>query len=391
MKHPTSEPTISVGLVESGKASITPIGEWKKESHPGYTLYTPLSEKSLMEISGIVFGKDFHWQSLRKRLYRGRIQVYDSPAPDGFRIINKLPLEQYIESVVVSEMHPDAPLEFIKAHAIISRTWALRKMMIKAPISEGRKCSQTRIITWAENDSHTHFDVCSDDHCQRYQGFNESNPEIERILVDCRGVVLMDSITDLPADTRFSKCCGGETEIFSSCWANSDFHYLTHISDPYCNPERLPENVKDTLLDSILKPYDRDTEYFRWTDYASKERISANLLKYHNFSVGKIKDIIPLKYGLSGRITLLKIIGDSGEIEVGKELAIRRILSSSHLLSSSFEIIEKTSDGFKLRGKGWGHGVGLCQIGAAVMAHEGKTACEILKFYFPGTKLVKIY
>lgn len=389
MTNLQTEPTIEVGIITEKDFSLNPIGDWETIQSSKFTVYLPLSGASRMEVSGVIFGKGFHWERTEKVLYEGRINLFKMPDEPNIWLTNKLPLESYVRSVVGSEMHPDAPKEFLKAEAIMSRTWALRKTLCCTNPSEGKIKSADKIITWQEIDDHGGFDVCSDDHCQRYQGLNAINPRSLEIVDETRGIVLMDTCTNTPADTRFSKCCGGKTELFSTCWSNSDFRYLTSIPDPYCNPERLT-GEKD-YLSVILKDYDKGTDYYEWREVIPASLIQRNLKSLHNVEIGDIIELKPLKRGPSRRIYQLLVKGSQGEIIIGKELAIRRLLSESHLFSSAFEVVSVDSDGFHLEGKGWGHGVGLCQIGAAVMAKEGDTAEEILSFYFPGTQLKKIY
>ena len=343
-----------------------------------------------MHVQGVIFGKNFHWESTRSGTYPGKFICLSNPAEDGVQIINELFLEKYIESVVASEMNPNAPTEFIRAHAIISRTWSLRKLIGFRPSNKGRINGKEEISTWQESDAHSYFNVCSDDHCQRYQGICSNEKFISTVLEPVKGMVLLDS-EKMPADTRFSKCCGGETEIFSTCWAREDYPYLTHLSDPYCNPEILETSKREEFIKTILKDYDYKTEYYKWKVKVPRSLISQNLFTLYSVNIGDIKDLIPLKRGPSGRIYKMLIKGSEGEIIVGKELTIRRLLSSSHLLSSAFNIVENNGEYFVLEGRGWGHGVGLCQIGAATMAYKGFSAEEILSFYFSNTILKKIY
>lgn len=387
----STQPHISVGIVTTPDACLNPLGHWKVESQQGLRLYTPLDEESIMEIDGVVFGKNFHWQSRQKGRYRGSFVRLDNPTDDGFRIINRLTVEDYVTSVVASEMHPEAPEEFVKAHAIMSRTWALRKLLCNDDVAEGRYISDSEIITWEESDSHKDFTVCSDDHCQRYQGISAHEDRVRAILEPVRGLILTAPDSDTPADARFSKCCGGKSELFASCWADRTFGYLTPVDDPYCNPARLNHEARERLHTTILKEYDSSTPYFSWQTTVSRRLIKDNLKRLHGIDKGDILNIKPLERGPSGRITRLLIEGSRGEIIVGKELAIRRLLSDTHLFSSLFEVIGSDSEDFTLSGRGWGHGVGLCQIGAAVMASEGKKAEEILSFYFPGIRIRKFY
>lgn len=360
-----TEPCISVGILTDGNPTVTQTGD-----------YT--------QVEGVVIGKQFHWEQRLSLKYAGKIEQTDHG------LINRLPIEDYIKSVVSSEMNPKAPVEFIRAHAIISRSWAMRKLYIKESPSDGIRHSDSEIITWQESDTHIGFDVCSDDHCQRYQGITNINSRVEKAVESTRGILLTDTDSGTIADARFSKCCGGETELFSTCWADKDMPYLTHIHDPYCNPDRLSQEQRITILSDILKDYDVSTDYYRWEESVTPQQIRVNLQNRFDIDKGRVISLKPIEYGKSGRIKLLKVICENGEIIIGKELAIRRLLSPTHLFSSAFEIKSQT-DRFLLHGRGWGHGVGLCQIGAAVMASEEKSAEEILSFYFPNTSLVKFY
>lgn len=384
----SAEPYIKVGIIANDDARLIPLGNWEITQSNEGTFYNPLDSEAYMEVEGVIFGKNFHWESSQTCRYRGRFKFLNEPTHDGFKIINELPIEQYVESVVASEMNPEAPEEFIRAHATISRTWALRKIIGSTPNNRGKIKSEKEISTWQESDLHSDFNVCSDDHCQRYQGISELEETISTILKPTNGQILINCVDDKPADTRFSKCCGGETEVFSTCWANEDYPYLIHRKDPYCNPKSLPT---ERFLSSILKDYDQNIEYFIWETKVARKLIRENLFKLYSINIGDIKEIVSLEKGSSGRIKKLLVKGTEGEIIIGKELSIRRLLSDSHLYSSAFEIVNSDKDYFYLKGKGWGHGVGLCQIGAAVMAAKGHKAKDILSFYFPNTRLEKIY
>lgn len=360
-----TEPLISVGIITGEDYTVT-RGE-------GYT-----------EVGGVVIGRGFHWE--RKAAFRYEGELLET----RHGLVNRLPVERYIASVISSEMNPAAPKEFLRAHAIISRSWAMRKLTVREHPGEGKQSSESEIITWQESDAHVGFDVCSDDHCQRYQGMECIDARVMEAIESTRGTVLYDDAAREVADARFSKCCGGTTELFSTCWADREMPYLKAVKDPYCDPARLPDGVRKRVHASILKEYDDGTDYFDWHAEAPRCLVRANLKERFGRDIGEVTALVPLDRGASGRIRRLRVEGSSGAVVIGKELAIRRLLSPSHLFSSAFSVKE-TPDGFILSGRGWGHGVGLCQIGAAVMASEGKTAEEILSFYFPGTSLKKIY
>ena len=378
------EPTVRVGLSEEGGFGLHPHGSYDINAAEDVVTYTPMEQDAFMEVTGIRIGRGFHWDSKRTMRYGGIIQLMR--IKERTLLLNMLKAEQYLQCVVGSEMHPDAPTEFVKAHAVIARSWLLR--MITSKRKALREMSVNPLITWTEADAHQYFDVCPDDHCQRYQGLDAITPGSKAAVEATRGLILIDEQNDI-ADTRYSKCCGGKTELFSTCWADKDYPYLTSINDPYCHPDRLASALK--AHPSLLKDYDAATdEYYTWEQEVPEALIRHNLKERFNTDIGSITDLKIVKQGPSGRVYELEIVGTTGSVVLGKELSIRRLLSETHLLSSAFTI-KKRSGLFILRGRGWGHGVGLCQIGAAVMAVEGKTCSEILDFYYPHTRLSKVY
>lgn len=385
MNLPPFEPLVRVGLCEDSGFGLHPEGPYDVNASENQIVYTPLSPDSRMKVSGITIGRGFHWESKHTFRYRGSIILSRNCGKS--LLVNALKAEEYLQSVISSEMSPDAPAEYLKAHAIISRSWLLQILSGAKRPETAENYEAGHIITYTQNEAHTGFDVCPDDHCQRYQGIDAINPAALRAVMDTRGNVL--TFRGEIADARFSKCCGGITERFSTCWNNLDYPYLPAKEDPYCDPSALSPQLSAGLR-RCLKNYDADTSYYRWEKTVPKELIRQNLRKQHNLNLGEIISLEPLSRGDSGRIHRLRIIGSKGSVIIGKELTIRRLLSDSHLYSSAFEI-EKTSAGFLLRGRGWGHGVGLCQTGAAVMALRGMTCREILSFYYPGTSLTKIY
>lgn len=369
-----NSPAIRIGLLTEGCPEIERA---VRHGMPGHF------------ISNLRIGHGFHWQAGCKAFFPGELDFLPAPQ-DAIHVVNKVPVEVYILSVISSEMNPEAPLEFLKAHAVISRSWAMRKMIHDTENKKVNKGADCYGLTWEGTDAHVGFDVCSDDHCQRYQGFGERIPESALTAVEStKGEVLIDSEGEI-ADARFSKCCGGRTELFSSCWEDRDFDYLISKPDPWCNLENLAEEEKDAFLMRVLKTYDVTTQdFYSWQREVGKQWLRERILRLKGEDLGEIIAIEPLRLGLSGRIVSLKIIGTNGEIVIGKELAIRRLLAEDCLYSSWFEI-EDLGERFLLKGHGWGHGVGLCQIGAAHMALEGKTYREILQFYYPGTHLARI-
>lgn len=366
----TIEPTIRVGLITDGYPKICIEGN----SH---------------KVANLLIGESFHWKRRLECTVEGEICFLKEPQ-GNIHIVNSLPIEKYLASVVGSEMNPNAPTEFIKAHAIISRSWALRKI-INPISSENPQINAIResdnvankYISWEESDAHDNFNVCSDDHCQRYQGIQTGASKLHKCIESTRGEILVDSRGEI-ADARFSKCCGGRTELFSSCWADLDYDYLQSLDDPWCDLSDMEENQKRIFLSSVLKNYDSSTQdFYSWNVVVSKKDIKLP-------GGGLVKRIYSARRGGSGRIVRLGIETDNRTIEYGKELAIRKLLSSQCLYSSWFDIEDRGED-LHLHGRGWGHGVGLCQIGAARMAYEGKNYRDILSFYYPGTTITKAY
>lgn len=379
------------------------------------TLGKPVLEKAGAHIllRNMLIGKDFHWQKSIEALLPGEILINDDPV---FRIINRLPLETYLECVVGSEMNPEAPTEFLKAHAVISRSWAVGKINGAHQYdTSGKHNSPELIVNWEDTSDHTGFHVCSDDHCQRYQGIQPIREEILEAIRETEGLVLKAKDGSL-VDTRFSKCCGGKTELFSSCWQDTDPPCLESFDDSWCDLSNIPEEDRNKVLRSILKDYDlTNNGGYRWHTEVAARDVEENLRKKFGREVGEINDLVVTSRGASGRAIRMRIIGSRGSLEIGKELMIRRLLSPTHLYSSAFTITKQPagcndalsqdctsekevlsepdsakSGRFLIEGSGWGHGVGLCQIGAARMALEGHDFRTILSFYYPGSHLTTI-
>lgn len=371
-----SQGTIKVGIKTKGAPRIEP-------------------RKDGVLLRNMLIGDGFHWEKPIEAILPGEVQPVapcgETPGGDGhITLVNTLPIETYLECVVGSEMNPEAPIAFLKAHAVVSRSWALGKIVGAHVYPEdGRENSHHCMIGWEDNCAHHGFHVCSDDHCQRYQGRQPISSSALNAIRETAGEILC-SPKDNIIDTRFSKCCGGKTEIFSTCWQNIDVACLESFEDPWCDLSELGETQKIELLSTVLKDYDLETEGygFRWHAKVSKERIRENLKRLFNREIGEIKTVEALHRGTSGRIDRLRLQGSKGKLEIGKELWIRRLLSDSHLYSSAFDMEDKGDD-IILSGKGWGHGVGLCQIGAANMAFHGHTYREILSFYYPASILTQ--
>lgn len=362
---------ISVGIPTDGEPAIERCGAFTR-------------------LRNQLIGLGFHWQRSITTELPGEVVPNDDPV---YRLINRLPVETYLECVVGSEMNPEAPVEFLKAHAVISRGWAMGKVTGSHPTdSKGKMNSETEIINWEDTCDHNGFDVCSDDHCQRYQGLQRMDPRISDAIHSTAGICLVDPEGKL-VDTRFSKCCGGRTEIFSTCWQSGEANCLQSISDPWCNLSDLSMDKREKLLKSILKDYDlTNGGGYEWESSISAEEVRHNLKVKFGRDIGKILNLEIVSRGSSGRVKSMRIHGENATLDVGKELMVRRLLAPTHLYSSRIEISKDKvkEDLFRISGRGWGHGVGLCQIGAARMAMDGATYEEILYFYYPGSRLAGV-
>lgn len=358
----------------------------------------PLTERQgdLTILYNMLIGKNFHWQKSLKVLLPGIVEIHPE---SEYSVINRVPLEKYLECVVASEMNPQAPVEFLKAHAVISRSWAIGKITGVHDHSDVEKINSGEIIVnWEDTCDHDGFHVCSDDHCQRYQGVQSVHESVKKALEATRGEVLTAPDGHL-VDARFSKCCGGKTELFSTCWQSHEEACLESFADPWCDLSSIESSVRNRILHSILKDYDlMNGGGYSWTTTVTSGEIRDNLYRKFGRDIGEIKDIRILSRGSSGRAKNLRLTGTKGNLSLGKELMIRRLLSPTHLYSSWFDIAPLSSEkaakngdapAWKLKGRGWGHGVGLCQIGAARMALEGYTYKDILSFYYPGSYLDK--
>lgn len=322
------------------------------------TLSTLFAEASFI-LYDVVIGIDFHWQQKRTFKYAGGLKFI----VEGDRItaVNCIGMEDYLMSVISSEMKSSASIELLKAHAVISRSW------LKARLKDHKS-------------GHEHFDVCADDHCQRYQGLTMAVGDDVCRAIDRTWGQVLEYGGDI-CDTRYSKCCGGRTELFSTCWEDVDLPYLQSVEDPFCDCEN------SSILSQVLNDYDLHTADFHdWTVQYTTDELSELVRTRTGIDFGTIVALEAVERGPSGRIKYLRITGTLREEVIGKELAIRKALSSSHLKSSAFEI-EKSHDGFVLKGRGWGHGVGLCQIGAAAMAAQGYDYRQILSHYYVGAEI----
>jgi stage II sporulation protein D len=400
------------GLV-SAKATTGMIVLFNQTNHEiarSPSIRLTAQEGSTFSLFNVTIGSRFHWERTEDQTFQGELILH--LREDGaIYAINEIPLEDYLKSVISSEMSAEAPMEFLKAHAILSRSWLLaaldRKEKTKEVPIRTEKIIEGEVMRWYDREDHDLFDVCSDDHCQRYQGITKIVfRQAEEAVGETLGMVI--TFQDEICDARYSKACGGITEEFDTAWNDKQAPYLTSILDapvshqPIITEEEAsawilsePEaycNTKDEhLLGKILPDFDREIKsFFRWRVEYSRQELEEILREKSGFDFGTLQEIIPLKRGPSGRISRLKIVGSKKSMVVGKELEIRRWLSRTHLYSSAF-VVRVEADRFIFDGAGWGHGVGLCQIGAAVMATKGFSAEEILKHYFRGVEIKKIY
>ena len=403
------QPNVSVGIVSGQKiefalnAPYTAKGEtiegkqtvefseggilWNGNQYRELT-FTPSSAEASFSLFDVTIGVNFHWERKETQTFLGTLRLVVES--DQITAINELPVEKYLASVISSEMKATAGLELLKAHAVISRSWLLAQMRRREDNQEQKNGffsfvkKDDELIRWYDREDHTIFDVCADDHCQRYQGITkQTSKHVEKALKETRGQILCYG--EEICDARFSKCCGGVTEEFQYCWEDTPKPYLVSIEDPFCNTS------DKAVLSQVLNDYDQETnDFYRWTVEYTVDEISALVNEKLKDDFGRIVDLIPLERGKSGRIWKLKIVGTKKTFTIGKELEIRRALSETHLYSSAFDV-EKTAKGFRLRGKGWGHGVGLCQIGAAVMGQQGYKYDQILLHYYRNAEIKRIY
>ncbi|MCX5850029.1 MAG: SpoIID/LytB domain-containing protein [Deltaproteobacteria bacterium] len=371
------------------------------------------AEGSSFTVSDVKIGIDFHWQRSQEQSFCGDIFL-SADFGCSFHLINEIPLEDYLKSVISSEMSATAPLEFLKAQAIVARSWLVAMLAKKkAPRCLSGIKTENEIIVWHDVNDHEGFDVCADDHCQRYQGITGIiSASVHEAIESTRGLYLV--YAGEICDARYYKSCGGQTEIFATAWEDKSPAYLVSVTDDVQQhppiqseaqaqkwltgrPRAYCDTTDKELLSNILPAFDQETpDFYRWQVVYTRKELEEIIRNKSGIDFGELRDLIPLERGPSGRIFRLKIEGSRKTMIVGKELEIRRWLSLSHLLSSAFVVsVERTATGevrrFILSGGGWGHGVGLCQIGAAVMAAKGLKAEEILVHYFSGAILKKIY
>ena len=381
--------------------------------------FMPQENEASFSLFDVTIGVNFHWERKETQTFQGRLKFVVNG--DKVCAINELPVESYLESVISSEMSATSSLELLKAHAVISRSWLLVQMQNRKnnggkskPISSGMP-TEGELIRWYDREDHTLFDVCADDHCQRYQGITKkTSVQVAEAIRQTTGQVLL--YDGEICDARFSKCCGGEIEEFQYCWENLRKPYLVALRDaPHeeslqlnveanadrwirSNPESFCNTHDAKVLSQVLNNYDQETsDFYRWRVEYTQEQLQMLIIEKLGMDFGHIIDLIPVERGTSGRLSKLKIIGERKTLVIGKELEIRRALSKSHLYSSAFVVdaFDRNGQGvpqrFVLIGAGWGHGVGLCQIGAAVMGERGYRYNEILLHYYKGATIEQIY
>ena len=436
----TTQPNVSVGIVSGREIKFCLNATYVVEGMPsagkqtvsfsengvlwnGKTYrqleFLPQSDEASFSLYDVTIGVNFHWERKETQTFLGKLKFIINR--NSVCAVNELPVERYLESVISSEMSATSSLELLKAHAVISRSWLLvqmqnrRKGEATAHVAASEIQGNGELIRWYDREDHTLFDVCADDHCQRYQGITkETSAHVAEAIRQTAGQVLTDE--DEICDARFSKCCGGETEEFQYCWENLRKPYLIALRDApqqealdltvEVNADRWirssPEsfcNTRDAkVLSQVLNNYDQETsDFYRWRVEYTQQQVQQLLTEKLGIDFGAVVDLIPVERGTSGRLSKLRIVGEKLTLVIGKELEIRRALSKSHLYSSAFVVdaFDRNEQGipkrFALIGAGWGHGVGLCQIGAAVMGERGYSYKEILLHYYPGAIIKQIY
>jgi stage II sporulation protein D len=448
MRKESEVPKIQVGILSRREVSFTLnsafyeseghsllVGRWKAvrsginivlqndnrelKTESGLVLSPQDSEDSSFTLHSVTIGVDFHWQRREDQVFKGDLKLIIED--EKITAINIISLEEYLKSVISSEMSATSSEELLKAHSVISRGWLLAQSGKRKAFDTGAVKynpdvrTDDEITRWYDREDHRNFDVCADDHCQRYQGITRlSSPVVDKVIKATSGEVLTYNGTI--CDTRYYKCCGGITELFENVWEPVIHPYLCRVIDNPALPEGCNLDLTDGLnaekwilgdppafcntndkkvLTQVLNDYDQETnDFFRWSIRYSQTDLSGLVKSRTGIEFGIITDIVPLERGVSGRIKRLQINGTSKKMVIGKELEIRKALSKTHLYSSCF-FVEKITEGgetwFILHGAGWGHGVGLCQIGAAVMSSKGYNYREILNHYFPGSVLEKQY
>ncbi len=422
------EPVISVGIVTAGRITVRFAGDFSDvatgrivsgdaifdaadDTAAGREFFPIDPDTGFFELCDVVIGKEFHWERRENQSFRGGLRIIRQAG--GLTAVNVVGIEAYLRSVISSEMSAASPPELLKAHAVISRSWLLAQLAGKGAETVPQPQAEDELIRWFDREEHADFDVCADDHCQRYQGITRvSNPAVDAAVDATRGEVL--TTDGKVCDARYGKCCGGATEAFEHVWAAEPHAYLKRVIDAE-NPPTVPDLTQETAarawilarpeafcntsdpdtLHSVLNNYDQETpDFFRWRVEYTQSALSELIRRRTGIDFGTVCALEPVERGVSARLVKLRIVGERRTTVIGKELMIRRALSESHLYSSAFVVdmeMQGTEPVFILHGAGWGHGVGLCQIGAAVMARRGKSYGKILTHYYPGATREKIY
>lgn len=401
---------LKIGICEGNKFDINLHGKYmdrQGKMHSGresinYPTYLKAFDKDcFFEIEEVAIGKGFHWNKTEMQRFNGDLECL--PVENEFAIVNHIDIEDYLLSVISSEMNADSPQELLKAQAVIARSWALHQILHKHEAGPCLVETENSHLRWYENDSHLHYDLCADDHCQRYYGLlRANNPNVEKAVKATANEVLTYD-NDI-CDARYHKSCGGITERYSTCWGDIDYPYLQPVRDfksnalpdlstemdfeqfilsntpSYCNPDIL------TLPPNSLNDFDAGIKSYRWEQRYTVDELSELVYARSGFDFGRIISLVPLHRGASGRIDRLLIKGRRISKTIGKELEIRKFLSKSHLYSSAF-VVRQDEKEIVLHGAGWGHGVGMCQTGAAAMAAQGCSYIDILKHYYAGTEV----
>lgn len=430
--HSGKQRTIRVGILSAPQVEFCFGRDYAATEQDGRVVidgeardqwYFSGSAGGFFTLKNVQIGKGFHWQRYQDQCFPGDLELI---AREGCVIaINVVGIEDYLQCVISSEMSPTAGFEFLKAHSVISRSWLLAQLDKRDEVREGYSSLECdtpgELVRWQDREDHEWFDFCADDHCQRYQGIPQGNPAMvrktKRVTEATWGQVLW--YDGRVCDARFSKCCGGALEEFRYCWENKEVPYLKYARDykrPAIaggiaatgaqmdlreekaarkwilgTPRAFCNTRSKRLLGQVLKDYDSETkDFYRWKVEYTAEELREIILERTGDDYGEILELISVERGVSGRICRLEIVGTKKRRIIGKELEIRKTLSRSHLYSSAF-VVEKTPDGFILHGAGWGHGVGLCQIGAAAMGERGYDYRTILQHYYPNSSLENIY
>lgn len=445
-----TEPTVSVGILTGEQISFDLYGDFKsfgfanifsgrytarieddiiivEGNNQTYKVSNEISFEPSDEVSesflirDVIIGVKFHWEQKENQRFTGGLKLVMEKG--NITAVNTLPVETYLTSVISSEMRATSSIELLKAHSIISRSWLLAQIEKAKEVKQETKPYQSTFqtkdeyIKWYDKEDHTLYDVCADDHCQRYQGITKAYTDfVKQAIEETRGIVL--TYEDKICDTRYSKSCGGISESFENVWEPVKQPYLSSIVDYKYAPENFKVDFSEEhsadkwirsnppafcnshdqkVLSQVLMDYDqKTTDFYRWKMEYTQKELSELIKEKSGIDFGDILDLIPVERGYSARLIKLKIVGSKKTLTIGKELEIRRTLSKSHLYSSAFVVDKEMGENgipskFILTGAGWGHGVGLCQIGAAVMGEQGYSFDEILLHYFRGAKLKKIY